>query len=206
MNEPLVVDLLRHGAVNAEHWAFRGGGTDVALSTEGWSQMEQVSAQLPWHRMDAVACSPMARCLAPAKKFSHHHHTPLQQLESMRELNFGLWEGQSWQAISEQYPPQLDQFWRDPQGFTPPEGEPFDHFATRVRTGWRAWMQGGSGHRLLVAHGGVIRVILAQLLQMPMAALWSLDLPYASWSRVSMLEGHAPRLLFLNPLQSGGTA
>jgi len=204
--EPLVIDLLRHGAVDAAHWAFRGGGTDVALSKDGWRQMEQVADQLPWSSIDAVACSPMQRCLKPAQQFSHQHQTALTQLAAMRELNFGAWEGKSWQQLAEQYQTQLDRFWRDPQGFTPPEGEPFDLFVTRVGQAWKQWTEGVSGHRLLVAHGGVIRVILAQLLQMPMAALWSLDLPYASWSRVSMLEGHAPRLIFLNPQQSSGAA
>jgi len=201
--EALVVDLLRHGAVDAAHWAFRGGGTDVALSADGWQQMEQVAEQLPWQVMDKVASSPMQRCLKPAAKFCRHYQVPLQTIDAMRELNFGLWEGQSWQALASQYQPQLDQFWRNPQGFTPPEGEPFDQFVTRVERGWQRWTQGACGHRLLVAHGGVIRVILVHLLQMPMAALWSLDLPYASWSRVSLLQGHAPRLLFLNPQQSG---
>jgi len=49
-----------------------------------------------------------------------------------------------------------------------------------------------------VAHGGVIRVLLAYLLDMPMNALWRLHLPYAAWSRVSLCEGHQPRLLFMN--------
>ncbi|MDQ6963286.1 MAG: histidine phosphatase family protein [Mariprofundales bacterium] len=200
MAKPLVVDLLRHGAVDAERWAFRGGGTDIALSVDGWQQMERVAAQLPWAQVDEVVSSPMQRCLQPAEKFARRYQAGWRELASMREIHFGLWEGRSWEELADNDRPQLDRFWRDPTGCVPPEGEPFDHFVTRVVTGWQRWVAGGCGHRLLIAHGGVIRVVLAHLLQMPVAALWSLDLPYASWSRVSLLEGHAPRLLFLNPL------
>jgi len=204
--KPLVVDLLRHGAVDAGAWAFRGGGTDVALSAIGWQQMERVAAKLPWDAIDEVACSPMQRCLKPAERFAARHQTRCQPLESMRELHFGLWEGKSWQDLAASYQQQLDSFWRDPQGFTPPEGEAFDHFVVRVGDSWHQWTQQACGQRLLVAHGGVIRVILTQLLQMPVSALWHLDIPYAGWSRVSLLEGHAPRLLFLNPLDAGDAA
>ncbi len=199
-----MVDLLRHGAVAGEGWAFRGGGTDVPLADAGWEQMEQVAALLPWDRIDGVACSPMQRCRLPAQRFANRHQRPCEVLPAMREMDFGRWEGRSWAELAPRYRPELERFWDDPQSVTPPQGEPFDAFARRVWQGWQAWMAQGSGHRLLIAHGGVIRVILARLLQMPTAALWRLDIPYGSWSRVSLLAGHPPRLLFLNPHAGGG--
>jgi alpha-ribazole phosphatase len=39
-------------------------------------------------------------------------------------------------------------------------------------------------HILLVAHGGTIRVLLAQVLAMPLTRIANLDVPYASASRV----------------------
>jgi alpha-ribazole phosphatase len=39
-------------------------------------------------------------------------------------------------------------------------------------------------HVLLVAHGGTIRVLLAQVLAMPLTRIANLDVPYASASRV----------------------
>jgi len=197
---PLVVDLLRHGAVAADGWAFRGGWSDLPLSDLGWRQMEAVAARLPWAEIDAVAASPMQRCLRPAERFSRAHGVHCRPLEALREMDFGDWEGKGWSELEGRYGEELSAFWRDPIGTRPPGGEPFDEFAERVVAGWRSWVVGGSGHRLLIAHGGVIRVILAHLLRMPHSALWRLDIPYAGWSRVSLLEGHPPRLLSFNPL------
>ncbi len=200
-----MVDLLRHGALDAEGWAFRGAGSDVPLSDAGWRQMEVVADRLPWSEIDSVACSPMVRCRAPARRFAARHDVACETIEAMREIHFGLWEGRTWQELAPRYRSQLERFWRSPEGCVPPEGEGFDAFADRVTSAWAGWVAGGSGHRLLIAHGGVIRVILAHLLRMPLSALWHLDIPYAGWSRVSLLEGHPPRLMALNPLQALGT-
>jgi len=68
-----------------------------------------------------------------------------------------------------------------------------------VLVSWEAWLSEGEGsHRLLIVHGLVLRVLLAHLLGMPNDSLWRLHLPYAAWSRVSLLEGEQPRLLFMN--------
>jgi len=197
---PLIIDLLRHGVVDAAEWAFRGGGSDIALSDVGWQQMEQVADALPWSMIDHIASSPMQRCLLPAKQFSRQQSKPMERLDAMRELHFGEWEGKGWQELAPTYQAELERFWRQPQAFTPPKGEAFDAFVSRVLGGWEAWISEASGHRLLIAHGGVIRVLLATVLKMPMDAVWRLDLPYASWSRVSLLEGHAPKLCFMNRL------
>ncbi|MDQ6951295.1 MAG: histidine phosphatase family protein [Mariprofundales bacterium] len=200
-NAPLVVDLLRHGAVDAAEWAFRGGGTDIALSHVGWQQMMRVADHLPWDAIDEVAASPMQRCYQPAQQFSEQHDAvPVHTIEAMRELDFGAWEGKGWQELAPDYQSELDVFWQQPQGFTPPQGEPFDDFVARVQQGWMQWTGNATGHRLLIAHGGVIRVLLALILGMPMDGVWRLDLPFASWSRVSLLAGHAPKLCFLNRL------
>jgi len=194
--KPLIIDLLRHGEVAADSWAFRGS-TDIALSERGWRQMCAASAAMD--RVDHIATSPMQRCKRFAEELSARLRTELVTLDGMRELNFGAWENLGLDQLEAEHGPLLQQFWQSPVGIHLPEGEAFDSFAARVIESWQSWLHGASGeHRLLVAHGGVIRVLLAHIMDMPMSSLWRLDLPYASWSRVSLLEGHHPRVLFMN--------
>ncbi len=196
MDKPIVIDLLRHGEVEATGWAFRGS-TDLPLSKQGWEQMRAVAALLD--PLDQIATSPLQRCRLFAGDLAAGMQTEPVSLNGMREMDFGTWENRSFEDLEAGYGALLHQFWQSPVGIQPPGGEAFDAFARRIMACWQTWLQSGSGHhRLLVAHGGVIRVLLAHLLDMPMAALWRLHLPYASWSRVSLLEGHQPRLLFLN--------
>ncbi len=196
MAEPIIIDLLRHGQVAADSWAFRGS-TDIALSEQGWRQMRAVSTAM--EKVDHIATSPMLRCKCFAEELSAKQQVNLITLDDMRELNFGDWEGLGFEQLEAEHGPLLQQFWLSPVGVQPPGGEAFDAFAGRAIDCWTTWLETDVGnHRLLVAHGGVIRVLFAHILKMPMSSLWRLDLPYASWSRVSILKGHQPRLLFMN--------
>ncbi len=195
MDEPIIIDLLRHGEVEGERWAFRGS-TDVPLTALGRAQMDAVGAALADKAFSSVATSPLQRCRLFAERQAEVRTARLEVLHEMREIDFGDWEGKGAQEIDESL---LRVFWSSPVGFCPPGGEPFDLFASRVVSGWEAWLSGADEeHRLLVAHGGVIRVLLAHLLGMPLTSIWRLHLPYASWSRVSLFEGQQPRVLFMN--------
>jgi len=198
MAKPVVVDLLRHGAVAAKGWAFRGR-TDIPLSEKGWQQMRSVGKALNGERFDQVGTSPLQRCRDFASELSAQQDSDLITLDAMREMDFGDWENKCFEELEDQYGKLLSCFWKSPVGICPPNGEPFDDFAKRVIAGWQTWLDTAGGERrLLVAHGGVIRVLLARLLDMPMAALWRLHLPHAAWCRVSLFKDQQPRLLFLN--------
>jgi len=196
VSEPVIIDLLRHGEVAAESWAFRGS-TDLPLSETGWRQMRGVSASLDV--FDQIATSPLLRCRLFAEELGVSTSTHLITLPDMREMDFGDWENRSFDELEQEYGSLLHRFWQSPVGVQPPGGEAFDAFSQRVIGCWERWIAGDAGaRRLLVAHGGVIRVLLAHVLDMPMSALWRLHLPYASWSRISLCAGHQPRQLFMN--------
>jgi len=194
----ITIDLLRHGEVAAEGWAFRGS-TDVALSDKGWQQMRAVGSQLQGETFAQIATSPLQRCRDFATEMGEASAAPVTRLDDMREMDFGAWENRGFDELEAEYGELLRRFWVSPVGIQPPGGEAFDGFVQRVTTAWHTWLADAHGeHRLLVAHGGVIRVLLAHTLDMPLAAMWRLHLPYASWSRISLCEGHQPRVLFMN--------
>ena len=195
MAEPVIIDLLRHGEVEGEKWAFRGS-TDAPLSDEGLSQMLAVGHALKDEQLTHIATSPLQRCRLFAESMAASHDVECNTLMGMREIDFGDWEGKTAQDIDAEL---LKQFWSSPVGFCFPQGDDFNMFTSRVIQSWETWVKDADGeHRVLVAHGGVIRVLLAHLLQMPLENMWRLHLPYAAWCRVSLFEGEQPRLLFMN--------
>jgi len=192
----ITIDLLRHGEVEAEGWAFRGS-TDLPLSDTGWQQMRSVAGS--FERFDQIATSPLQRCRLFAKELSNKQGSEIMQFGDMREMDFGDWENKSFDELNQLNSSLLNSFWNSPVGIQPPGGEAFDAFSMRVIAAWEVWVAEDCGaQRLLVAHGGVIRVLLAHCMDMPMSALWRLHLPYASWSRISLCAGHQPRVLFMN--------
>lgn len=198
MSEPVIIDLLRHGEVEGPVSVARGCGTDVALTEQGWSQMESVATALKRENsLNAIATSPLPRCAMFASRLSSETRIPLTTIDGMREIDFGNWEGKQAHEIEEQS--LLTRFMENPDGVNIPGGESFNAFSERIIDAWDAWVEDASEeHRLLVSHGLVKRVLLAHLMGIPLSHLWRLALPYAAWSRVTLLEGEQPRLLFLN--------
>ncbi len=194
------VDLIRHG--EPEGGPMFRGSQDDPLSELGWQQMRAtVGTEDRW---DAVVTSPMLRCVNFAQTYADQHHLPLYTDNRLRELNFGQWEGKTAATIMANEREALSRFWSDPEQFPPPGGEPIPDFYRRVQQAWQHWTTELDGQRLLiVCHGGVVRMILAEILGVPMSRAFSaIAVPYACRSQVqidrsaygimSCLNGHNP--------------
>lgn len=181
MSEFTVVDLLRHGEPEGGQ-KFRGA-IDDPLSALGWRQMRAtVGTCRDW---EAVISSPLRRCAAFARELSEQLNRPLAIDSGFSELSFGIWEGRAVAEVSAAEPAALGRFWRDPVAHPIPQGEPVADFDRRVGRAWDELLRGYRGrHVLLVAHGGVIRMILRRLLEMPLHRIWRIEVPYAALSRI----------------------
>lgn len=189
---PTTVDLIRHG--EPEGGVLFRGWRDDPLSERGWQQMRAATAgRAPW---DAVITSPLSRCAGFARELSRQAGIPLSVDERLKEIGFGDWEGRSPEALYRQSPRLVNDFWSDPVACPPPGGEPMAGFQSRVASAWRDIQAEHAGrHLLLVAHGGVIRMIIGQVLEIPLRHLFRLELPYAGVSRICIEQG-CPRLVF----------
>jgi len=176
----LIVDLLRHGEAEGGH-CFRGR-TDDPLSTWGWLQMSHaIAKKSAWTE---IISSPARRCIRFAKPLAETHGIPCRPAEWLWEMDFGDWEGITAAELAETDTQRLNAFWQDPLRQTPPNGEPLQQFQQRVLAGWHETIQRRAKHILIIAHGGPIRIILVELLGMPLQHLMRLELPYGSLSRV----------------------
>jgi alpha-ribazole phosphatase/probable phosphoglycerate mutase len=191
-----LIDLLRHGEPLGGA-KFRGY-TDDPLSEQGWAQMR--AAVRGESRWQVVVSSPLLRCAEFAAEFAASLNLPLETEERLKEIGFGEWEGRTSEELMKSAPDCLDLFWRDPARYTPPGGEALEAFAARVTASWRDTLARHAGKRiLLVAHGGVNRVILCHVLQIPLQNMFRLQVPFAGRSRVRVLGGGAealPQLVF----------
>ncbi|MGF1525699.1 MAG: histidine phosphatase family protein [Candidatus Competibacterales bacterium] len=183
-----VVDLMRHGEPEGGR-RFRGA-IDDPLSAKGLAQMRaRVGDHCPWGR---VVTSPLQRCSAFARELATRHGLGLAEDQDLREESFGRWDGRAVDEVAASEPEALAAFWRDPAGHFPPGGEPLAAFRQRILTAWgRLLDRHGGEHLLLVVHGGVIRVLLAHVLGMPLAHLWRIEVPYAALTRLRVF-GHGP--------------
>jgi alpha-ribazole phosphatase len=194
------IDLLRHGEPEGGN-GFRGH-SDFVLTPLGWQQMRDATAirPAPWQ---AIVTSPLKRCAQFASALADELGLCTHVEPGLREMSFGDWEGVSFDVVRARWPDLLKQFSRNPAAATPPNGESLQQLMDRVLPAWHDVVERHRGqHVLLVAHGGVNRVILGHVLAMDDTALTRLQVPYAGLSRVQIFhhEKHPPwmQLTFMN--------
>ena len=193
------VDLIRHGEpVGGRRYR---GQIDDPLSERGWRQMEEaLTGEIQWQ---AVVTSPLCRCRDFAARYAETHALALHVEPRFMEIGFGAWEGRGHEEIRQQDPHGIANFLRDPVRFRPPDAEPLDRFAARVSAAWQALLTAFAGrHVLVVAHAGVIRAVTAEVLGMPPAHMFRLQVDNAAVSRIRITTEGLPRLL----LHNGGSA
>jgi alpha-ribazole phosphatase len=168
----LRLDLLRHG--ETELGGGLRGSLDDALTANGWAQMRAaVMEQGPW---DRLVSSPLQRCARFAEELGAQLKLPVTLEKDLQELHFGAWEGHSAAALMETDAEGLGLFWADPYSFTPPEGEPVSAFSDRVLGAVARLHQAYAGERvLLISHGGVMRLLLAQARGLPRQQLLNVE-------------------------------
>lgn len=173
----LCMDLLRHG--ETEQGGGLRGSIDDALTTRGWGQMrDAVLAKGPW---DRIVTSPLQRCARYAEALQQALELPLAYEPELRELHFGEWEGRSAAQLMETHERELGLFWSDPYGFTPPAGEPVASFRERVLGAVERLYRDYAGQRLLlITHGGVMRLLLAQARGLPQASLLQVEVRHGA--------------------------
>ena len=197
------IDLLRHG--ECQGGEIYRGSTDVPLTDRGWLQMESslhidvVHSETPW---DRIVSSPLQRCRLFAAAKGQELDIPVRNHEGFREMDFGDWEGRTIEAVHRDDAEAVTRFYKNPATVSPPGGESMEMVQGRLLDAWKQVLDEHRGeHLLLIQHGGTIRILLAELLQMPLALVTRLEIHYASLSRVQVYETDDepfPKLVFLN--------
>jgi alpha-ribazole phosphatase/probable phosphoglycerate mutase len=190
------LDLMRHGEpVGGRKYR---GQLDDPLSEKGWAQMRQaVGGHCPWQ---AIVSSPLLRCADFARELASRYGLPLDIDDRLVELGFGAWEGCTADELTAADPEVLVRFRRDPVAHAPPGAEPLARFRGRVLEAWNALHERHRGkHVLVIAHAGVIRMMVAHVLDIPLQHIFRLQVPSAGLTRLR-LESNGddlfPQLLF----------
>ncbi|WP_375749710.1 histidine phosphatase family protein [Vibrio sp. HN007] len=173
------IEILRHGLPEGDQ-CFRGH-TDFALTEQGFQQMRKSASGC--QVTDVVVTSPLSRCRDFALEYAQQHSLNLYEDAEFKELDFGDWDGVEKQTVWEENQPLLTRFWSHPWETVPPNGEGLNEYDDRIQKAWNRLLTHHKGQSvLLVTHGGVMKQLLRQLLEMPKTAtyLQRLNIPYAA--------------------------
>jgi alpha-ribazole phosphatase/probable phosphoglycerate mutase len=193
------LDFLRHGEpVGGKRYR---GQTDDPLSEKGWAQMARATAgERPWN---AIISSPLSRCLAFTTRMADETGLPLTVEPRLAEVGFGVWEGRTAAELDREEPGCVFAFKLDPVARRPRDAEDLADFQARVAAAYEDLLCLHAGrHVLLVAHAGVMRMVICHVLGLPPAHAYRLQIGSAAMARIRVEQGEGGRfdsLLWLTP-------
>lgn len=139
------------------------GQTDVALADSFADELQRLKAKMPALQPDClVYSSPLTRCTQLAARFT----TRIVLDPRLLELNFGVWENLRFDTLNT----DAVQHWTENfVSLAPPSGESFSELCTRVAAFWQELLTLNVDQVLVITHAGVIRALLANILNLPLA-------------------------------------
>lgn len=192
------IDVIRHGEPVGGR-RYRGYSIDDPLTEKGWAEMRAaVAGSSPWQH---IVSSPLSRCLDFSKELANELQIPFTVNEQLKEIGFGHWEGKTPEEILAEDKDALNHFYQDPVNNRPDGAEPLSDFSERVWKAYQNILETHHGkHVLIVAHAGVARAIIANILQMSLDDVYSrLRIAYGAIVHSSVDDGSPPRLVIQGP-------
>lgn len=164
--------LVRHGETEGQSSIRYHGRGDVALDGRGREQMRAAARILDRESFGKVFASPLSRATEGARIIAGQGADVISIAEFV-EIDFGHFEGLTIDEIRERFPDEFER-WRAQRlepAYQYPGGESGEAFRARVKAGmermfelWRSGHDEFSGTALLVAHRGVIRLLIQWLI------------------------------------------
>jgi broad specificity phosphatase PhoE len=153
--------LIRHGATDLAGTFC--GHSDPPLNERGRDQVAALIEELVDQRIEAVYSSDLSRAHETAASLAMAKAIPLCSLPSLRELNFGDWEGLKWSEV-EANDKQLAERWLvEYPSLAAPNGETAHAFEARVMATVETLLQNDGRPIAVVSHAGVMRVIMRRI-------------------------------------------
>lgn len=201
--------LCRHGEPDRSVRGRICGSLDVGLSPRGRRQADHLAAALASSRLEVVYTSPLRRALDTARPVGAEHGLAPVPRAELREIDFGVLEGLTYDEAAATYPAVYRAWMEEPARIRFPGGESYADVRARAVGALTEIVERSDGGAVaVVAHGGVIRAVLAFCLQMRPEAAFRLDQRYAGVNVVEWLDGvPLVRLLNADPtwLRDGGS-
>ncbi len=184
--------LIRHGQTAANSEKKLQGRMDTPLNAAGLEQAGKLAAWFSAIPLDALYCSTLRRARMTAAPLAAACSLPVHCLAELQEASFGLWEGLSYAEINGRWAEQMRLFLTRPGDCVPPQGETFLDVQRRAGAALQAILQaqGDAANIAIVSHGGVIRVLICLLLEIPLNNLWKISVANASVSIFSNWQGN----------------
>jgi len=164
------------------------GRADIPLNSRGRKQARIISNYLKKEKVSVVYSSGLKRALETAELIAKTHNLKVKEDERLNETDFGQWEGMTFKQIQKRYPGLAKKFLSNLLKLKIPGGESFSEFKNRISASLKEILAEEQGNVVIIAHGGVNRVIICELLKIPFSHLWQIKQDGGAINKIEIYE------------------
>ncbi len=162
--DPTRLLLVRHGQSTWNDEGRIQGQLDPPLSELGRTQARRLAERMAGRRLGGFYCSDLGRARETAVIIAEELGVEPTPLAELREVALGVWEGMTAAEIAERYPREWAEWRAHPSWDVAPASEGVEAFEGRVRAVIeRLFEEHPHEDVLVVTHGGVIQVVLGDV-------------------------------------------
>jgi broad specificity phosphatase PhoE len=156
--------LIRHGVIEDTPTGRFYGATDMPLSNKGVLQAERLKEVIDISDYQVVLSSPCLRALQTLQ--APFPDAEFEEEETIAEIDFGAWEGLTFEEIAADYPELVGEWIGSESTFAFPEGESVAEFREWVEEAVDIFYKHAREDKniLVFSHSGVIKVATCVLL------------------------------------------
>lgn len=184
--------LIRHGETEGAETKHYKGHIDVPLSEKGIMQVRELSSYLAQNSgkdIKAVYTSDLDRAVKSVEIIAEPFGLEPVIVKGLKERHFGVWEGMSFDEIADKYPGEFKAWADNPLEFSPMEGESTVEVRDRAMKTFDRLIGKHTGEDIaIVAHGGINRVIICELLGIPLENIFRIEQDFAALNVIELWE------------------
>jgi alpha-ribazole phosphatase/probable phosphoglycerate mutase len=140
------------------------GHSNPPLNMRGRSQLSELVRTLNSESIDEIYASDLLRTRETGEAIAEARAIKYHLRSTLREINFGQWEGLTWKEIERKHSAYVQRWVADYPNLPAPDGESIGDFERRVLAEVKSLtIRARERDIVVVTHGGVLRTVMCRL-------------------------------------------
>ena len=196
--------LVRHGETDWNKERRIQGATDIPLNSFGRYLAEETAKGLKAVSLDVCFSSPLMRAYETAEIILRGRDVQIFADNRLIEMRFGEWEGKRCTKSSREVPERFQDFFDNPEKYTPcEEGEDFAALKRRCED-FLSWLFGEEEYTdkniLITTHGCTLLALLMCIRRKPVSGFWGDGVHYNCGVTEVEVKGQEARVISENQI------
>ncbi len=169
--------IIRHGETEWNIQKRLQGWNNSDLTEKGINDAMNLAERLKDVDFTHIFSSNQKRAVETAKILRKDRDTDIVELDGLKEIGFGKWEGMEMEDLLSEYKDEFDIFLNKPHLYKPTlDGESYEDMFKRVRFSLKEILRTKGKDILIVSHGVTVKILTAIIKEIPLEDIYTIGI------------------------------